>query len=73
MYMSIPTDRATSAFHLAIKIWAMVDIDPALLSDEVERVNITLPKRILARLDSKALQYGKTRSGLIADLALRVA
>ncbi len=45
----------------------MVDIDPALLSDEVERVNITLPKRILARLDSKALQYGKTRSGLIAD------
>ena len=54
-------------------IWAMVDIDPALLSDEVERVNITLPKRILARLDSKALQYGKTRSGLIADLALRVA
>ena len=30
-------------------IWAMVDIDPALLSDEVERVNITLPKRILAR------------------------
>ena len=54
-------------------ICAMVDIDPALLSDEVERVNITLPKRILARLDSKALQYGKTRSGLIADLALRVA
>ena len=51
----------------------MVDIDPALLSDEVERVNITLPKRILDRLDSKALQYGKTRSGLIADLALRVA
>ena len=51
----------------------MVDIDPALLSDEVERVNITLPKRILARLDSKALQYVKTRSGLIADLALRVA
>jgi len=54
-------------------IWAMVDIDPALLSDEVERVNITLPKRVLARLDAKAMQYGKTRSGLIADLALRVA
>ena len=54
-------------------IWAMVDIDPALLSDEVERVNITLPKRVLARLDLKAMQYGKTRSGLIADLALRVA
>ncbi|MCE2831430.1 MAG: type II toxin-antitoxin system HicB family antitoxin, partial [Oxalobacteraceae bacterium] len=29
-------------------------MDPALLSDEIERVNITLPKRVLARLDAKA-------------------
>jgi len=29
-------------------IWAMVDIDPALLSDEVERVNITLPMKLSA-------------------------
>ena len=53
-------------------IWAMVEINPALMSDEVERVNITLPKRILARLDSKAKKYGETRSGLIAHLALQV-
>ena len=53
-------------------IWAMVEIDPALMSDEVERVNITLPKRVLARLDSKARKYGETRSGLIAHLALTV-
>ena len=53
-------------------IWAMVEINPALMSDEVERVNITLPKRVLARLDSKAKKYGETRSGLIAHLALTV-
>ena len=53
-------------------IWSMVEIDPALMSDEVERVNITLPKRVLARLDSKAKKYGETRSGLIAHLALTV-
>lgn len=53
-------------------IWAMVEIDLALMSDEVERVNITLPKRVLARLDSKAKKYGETRSGLIAHLALTV-
>jgi len=53
-------------------IWAMVEVDPALMSDEVERVNITLPKRVLARLDSKAKKYGETRSGLIAHLALTV-
>ena len=51
-------------------IWAMVEINPALMSDDVERVNITLPKRVLARLDSKAKKYGETRSGLIAPLAL---
>ncbi len=26
-------------------VWAIVEIDPALLSDEIERVNITLPRR----------------------------
>ncbi len=51
-------------------IWAIVEIDPALLSDEIERVNITLPRRVLARLDSKARQHGETRSGYIAHLAI---
>ena len=52
-------------------VWAMAEIDPALMSDEIERVNITLPKRILARLDAKAKNVGETRSGYIAHLALR--
>ncbi len=52
-------------------IWAIVEIDPALLSNEIERVNITLPKRILARLDAKAKQQGETRSGFIAHLAIQ--
>ena len=52
-------------------VWAVVEIDPALLSDEIERVNITLPRRILARLDESARALGKTRSGYISELALR--
>ena len=52
-------------------IWAIVEIDPALLSNTIERVNITLPKRIVARLDRTAKSHGTTRSGLIAELALR--
>lgn len=51
-------------------VWALVEIDPALLSDEIERVNITLPKRVLARLDAKAKQSGETRSGYIAHMAI---
>ena len=52
-------------------VWAIVEIDPALLSNAIERVNITLPKRILAKLDKVARMQGKTRSGLIAELALK--
>jgi predicted RNase H-like HicB family nuclease len=52
-------------------IWAIVEIDPALLSNEIERVNITLPKKILARLDAKAKKRGETRSGFIAQLAIQ--
>jgi predicted RNase H-like HicB family nuclease len=51
-------------------VWAIAEIDPALLSDEIERVNITLPKRVLARLDAKAKAVGETRSGYIAHLAI---
>jgi hypothetical protein len=52
-------------------VWAIAEIDPALLSDEIERVNITLPKRVLARLDAKAKAQGETRSGFIAQLAIQ--
>ena len=51
-------------------VWAIVEIDPALLSDDIERINITLPKRVLARLDAKAKRAGKNRSAFIAHLAL---
>ncbi|MDR2209786.1 MAG: type II toxin-antitoxin system HicB family antitoxin [Azoarcus sp.] len=51
-------------------IWAMVDVDPAMLDDRVERVNITLPRRVLARIDERAKASGQTRSGYLAHLAV---
>ena len=51
-------------------IWAVAEVDPALLSDEIERINITLPKRVLSRLDAKVKKAGESRSGFIAHLAL---
>ena len=47
-------------------IWAMIDIDLAKLSDKTERINITLPSRILRRIDRAAQAAGETRSGFIA-------
>ena len=64
----IETHRARPEFDGWI--WAVVEIDPALLDDKVERVNITLPRRVLARLDARAHAAGETRSGYIARLAL---
>src|SRR5271166_2070799 len=51
-------------------ILSLVTIDPAALDDTVERVNITLPRRILRRLDEEARAAGDTRSGYIAKLAI---
>ncbi|QWD16547.1 type II toxin-antitoxin system HicB family antitoxin [Polynucleobacter paneuropaeus] len=51
-------------------IWAIAEIDPSLLSDDIERVNISLPKRVLARLDAKAKSAGENRSAYIAQLAI---
>ncbi len=52
--------------------WAfgVVTLDPALLDDSVERVNITLPRRVLKRLDAIARAAGATRSGFIAKMTL---
>ncbi|GKS68965.1 HicB family protein [Nitrosomonas sp. PY1] len=52
-------------------IWAIVDIDLAELSDKVERINITLPSRILRRLDAAAKAAGESRSAYIAHLTLK--
>ena len=52
-------------------VWAVVTIDLAELSDKAERVNITLPARVLRRIDAAAKSAGEPRSGFIAHLALR--
>ncbi len=71
----VPRPSSVAAFQKKREfkgwVWAIAEIDPALLSDEIERVNITLPKRVLARLDAKAKQRGETRSGFIAHLAIQ--
>jgi len=51
-------------------ILSLVTIDPAALDDTIERVNVTLPRRVLARLDAQARAAGETRSGYLAKLTL---
>ena len=51
-------------------LWALVKVDPAMLDDTLERVNISLPRRVLYRLDARARNAGETRSGFIARMAV---
>lgn len=50
--------------------WGLVTVDIASLSDKAERINITLPSRVLRRIDQAAKNAGESRSGYIARRAL---
>ena len=50
--------------------FGVIAVDPAALDSTIERVNISLPRRILLRLDSQAKAAGETRSSYIAHLAI---
>ncbi len=54
------------------KNWTIgvVELTPALFDDTIERVNITLPKRVLRRLDDLAASRHQSRGALIAELTM---
>ena len=51
--------------HKAYKswVWALIQVDPSVLDDTLERVNISLPRRILHRLHQPTMCYTKPRMG----------
>ncbi|MBK1686214.1 type II toxin-antitoxin system HicB family antitoxin [Rubrivivax gelatinosus] len=52
-------------------VWAVVDIDTSRFDGRAEKINITVPRRILQRIDTFAKANGKTRSGFLVDAAVR--
>lgn len=46
----------------------VVEVPDSLLSEKAQRVNITLPSRVLRRLDFLAKTSGETRSGYISRM-----
>jgi metal-responsive CopG/Arc/MetJ family transcriptional regulator len=47
----------------------MVDVNVARFDGRAEKINITLPRRLLARIDDYARTHGATRSGFLAEAA----
>lgn len=70
--MAIPAPSAVDTWLADYPGWitGFVTVDPALLDNSIARVNITLPKRVLKRLDSKAKAAGESRSSYIAHMTI---
>ena len=52
--------------------FGVITLDAALFEDTIERVNVTLPRRVLKRLDALARAAGESRSSYIAHMTLDV-
>lgn len=51
-------------------IWAMVDVDLSELDPTPERVNVSIPRFVLRRIDSYTKSHHETRSGFLARAAM---
>ncbi|MBV5340927.1 MAG: type II toxin-antitoxin system HicB family antitoxin [Deltaproteobacteria bacterium] len=50
-------------------IWAAVEVNTARFDGRAAKINITLPCRLLAKIDNYAHAHGETRSGFLAEAA----
>jgi predicted RNase H-like HicB family nuclease len=52
--------------------WALVDVDLSKLDPTPERVNISLPRFVLSKIDAHAASRNEKRSGFLARAALAI-
>ena len=50
--------------------WAIIEVDLAELDDKTERINITLPRKVLRVIDEAAKRSGESRSGYLARVGI---
>ncbi|MDR1849611.1 MAG: type II toxin-antitoxin system HicB family antitoxin [Zoogloeaceae bacterium] len=71
----VPTPAAISSHvnhpDYADGVWALVEVDVSRFEGKAEKINITLPRRLLAKIDAYVRAHGATRSGFLAEAARR--
>ena len=50
-------------------VWAVVEVDVSHVEGKTEKVNITLPRNLIRRIDEAARARGSSRSGFLAEAA----
>lgn len=53
-------------------IWALINVDLAKLDSRPERINISVPRFVLTKIDKYANERHETRSGLMTRAALQL-
>ena len=69
----VPVPRAIAEHRtnldFADGVWAAVDVDVSRYDGKAEKINITIPRRLLVKIDEYAKAHGSTRSGFFAEAA----
>jgi predicted RNase H-like HicB family nuclease len=64
-----PLAQHQASADLAGAVWAVVDVAVERYFGPAEKINITVPRRVLARIDAYAKGHGESRSGFLVRAA----
>jgi len=65
-----PIEQHRNNPDYANMLWAIASVDMAKIDERSKRINITMPERIVAMVDTAAKQAGESRSGFSARAAM---
>jgi hypothetical protein len=68
-YFRTKFEPGTFVLDFAGWIWAVVEVPVERYYGPAEKLNITLPRLLLAKIDDYARAHGETRSGFLAEAA----
>jgi len=63
-------DKHKTEYQSTDYIWALVEVDVGTLSEKIKRINITVPERILSKIDTMAVKEGENRSSFLIHAAM---
>lgn len=66
----VPSSIKTLQDDFQDAVWVMLEIDPAKISSQQTRFNVSWPQYLLNRVDEYTAAHHETRSGFLAKAAL---
>ena len=74
--LDIPSPRSLAQHQenpdLAEAVWVIIEVDVEKYLGRAEKVNVTVPARLLRRIDDYAKRHGESRSGFLTRAAVQV-